>query len=160
MFEQRVLDPALPGIAAKHVFHLGELRVQDLPLAHRVLRRGAGGAVIARHILGLLAHGARLHIGFAIFRKNRLAAKYARAAAIFGKDRNAGVEIGGDPLALLFRGGVEQPHQQKKRHHRGYEIRIGHLPCTTMVATGDDLFTFYNDGAHIVPRFPSHIGPH
>ena len=42
---------------------------------------------------------------------------------------------------LLGRGGVQQPHQQEERHHRGDEIGIGDLPRAAVVAAFDHLLT-------------------
>ena len=46
--------------------------------------------------------------------------------------------------SLLFIRGAKQPHQQKERHHRCYEISIGNFPGPTMVAPGNNLFPFNN----------------
>jgi len=62
-----------------------------------------------------------------------VAPKGAGPRAVRGLD-NGGIEVIGQAFALLFCGGIQQPHQQKKRHHRGHEIRIGDLPCPAMVA--------------------------
>lgn len=44
------------------------------------------------------------------------------------------VEVVGNALAVAFRGGAEQPHQQEERHHRGDEVRVRDLPSAPVRA--------------------------
>ena len=36
--------------------------------------------------------------------------------------------------ALFLRHGGHQPHHQEERHHRGHEVRVGHLPRAAVMA--------------------------
>jgi hypothetical protein len=49
------------------------------------------------------------------------------------------------PLSLLFRRCIQQPHHHEKGHHRSHEVRISDLPGTTVVATPYDFFLSLDD---------------
>ena len=57
--------------------------------------------------------------------------------------RDRRIEIISDPFSLLLGRCAKQPHEQKERHHRRDEIRVGHFPGTAvMPVAGDDLLAF------------------
>src|SRR5262249_7392032 len=41
----------------------------------------------------------------------------------------------GDAAALVGAGGIDQPHQQEERHHRGHEVGVRDLPGAAVVTT-------------------------
>src|SRR5690606_20645734 len=69
-------------------------------------------------------------------------------------------EIIGDPAFLFRRCGIDQPHQEEERHHRGDEVGVGHFPGAAMVAAANDLLHFFDRnglvsvGAHGRSGFP------
>ncbi len=80
------------------------------------------------------------------FRKTRCRRQIPLAAARDPVDRNRRTEIIRNTLALFFGCCVQQPHQQKKSHHRRHEIGVSDFPGTPMMpAAGDDLFPFDDD---------------
>jgi hypothetical protein len=58
--------------------------------------------------------------------------------------------------SLLFVRRPQKPHQQKERHHRGHEVRIGHFPRAAMVASGYHLLALHDNGRD---RFGGHTPP-
>ena len=84
---------------------------------------------------------------------HHLAAQHA-AGARHGLGDGLGREIIGDAALLLRRGGVDQPHQQEERHHRGHEVGIGDFPGAAMMAAMPALLDAFDDD-----RVPSAMAP-
>ncbi len=72
----------------------------------------------------------RSRYGPGLFGKDAVATESAIATPRNPIDRNGRIEVVRDPLSLLFRRRIEQPHQHEEGHHRGHEVGIGHLPGT------------------------------
>ena len=72
-----------------------------------------------------------------------------------------GAEIVGEPAPLLLGGGVDQPHQQEERHHRGHEIGVRDLPGAAVMAALDHLFLADDHvaAARVLPVFSRHDIP-
>jgi hypothetical protein len=71
-------------------------------------------------------------------------------------------EIVGKPLPLILGGGVQQPHEQKERHHGGDEVGIGHFPGTAVVSAFDHLILVdvdFDFGAALLVALAAHASP-
>ena len=98
----------------------------------------AGGR---RHVVAVFRRSARLRFGaidlrlhlvfFALGILGRLLDALFRGLGIGQLHR---VEIGCERRLGLRIGGVDQPHDEKERHHRRHEVGIGNLPGAAMVA--------------------------
>jgi hypothetical protein len=103
-------------------------------------------AVILMRRLWRRALGHRASGG--ILTEDRLAFQHAGATGGGAADRQGWVEIIRQAFALILAGGVQQPHQQEKSHHRGDKIRIGDLPgAAMMTAAVNDLLSLDDDRA-------------
>jgi hypothetical protein len=102
------MDPIAHELGTYAVRLPAQIGIASVPQRH-ILRQ--------RHVAGL-----------------RLLEHRAGAARSFGEG-HIGVIKG---IAKVERNGVldvlilaADPHDEKKRHHRGHEVRVGHLPCST-----------------------------
>ena len=72
------------------------------------------------------------------------------APRAIGADRSRAspriVEISRDGLAHVV-AGIHKPEHNEERHHCGYEIRVGDLPCTAMMRSVSRALAYDNDGA-------------
>jgi hypothetical protein len=111
-------------------------------------RIGRGRTLLLHHRLGATGMGG--------FLAHHLAAQHP-AGTRHGLGDGLGGEIIGD-AALLFRcGGVDQPHQEEERHHRGDEVGIGHLPRAAMMARVTAFFDAFDDDRAVGHVFTHHL---
>src|SRR5471032_2813648 len=77
------------------------------------------------------------------------------AAARNGLGDGLGGEIISDATLLFGGGGVDQPHQQEERHHRGHEVGIGDFPGAAVMTAMPAFFDSLDDdrvvASHVVP---------
>jgi hypothetical protein len=117
------------------------------PVDHRALAGGDLNAATVGH-QGALIEGS-------------MAAE--RLAGAGGRVRHqvVGAEIVGESFTLVLGRGVEQPHQQEERHHRGDEIGVRDLPGAAVVAALDDFILLDDDSAlgAFLLTLARHVGP-
>jgi len=123
-----------------------------------VVGLGMLGLLIGRLGVGILVRCLAARRGFLAFGLGFVVIVFALGIlerllqALLGRRRIAQldrIEVVGNGSLGLFVGGIDQPHDQKERHHRRHEVGVGDLPGAAMgaivialVALDDDDFIF------------------